>query len=57
MTSSMMDMVMERGAWSEIRCQSRWMECWLMSFDPYQRNIRLMVEFDSPISHHITSSI
>jgi len=23
------------------------MECWLMLFDPYQRNIRLMVELDS----------
>jgi len=44
----MMDMVIERGAWSEVRCQSRWMECWLMLFDPYQRNIRSMVEFDSP---------
>ena len=38
---------MERDAWSEVRCQSGWMECWLMSFDPYQRNIRPMVEFDS----------
>jgi len=44
----MMDMVMERGVWSEVRYQSRWMECWLMSFDLYQRNIRLMVELDSP---------
>jgi len=48
MTSSIMDMVMERGAWSEVRHQSGWMECWLMSFDPYQRNIMSMVEFDSP---------
>ena len=24
------------------------MECWLILFDPYQRNIRSMVEFDSP---------
>ena len=23
------------------------MKYWLISFDPYQRNIRLMVEFDS----------
>jgi len=44
----MIDMVMERGVWSEVRCQSGWMECWLMLFDPYQRNIRLMVKFDSP---------
>ena len=43
----MMDMVMERGAWSEVRCQSGWMEYWLMSFDLYLRNIRSMVEFDS----------
>jgi len=43
----MMDMVMERSAWLEVRCQSRWMECWLISFDPYQRNIRSMVELDS----------
>ena len=57
MTLLMMDMVMERGAWSEVRCQSGWMECWLMLFDPYQKNIRSMVEFDSLTSHHITSSI
>ena len=46
-TSSTIDTVMERDAWSDIRCQSRWMECWLMLIDPYWRNIRLMVEFDS----------
>ena len=40
---------MKRSAWSEIRHQSGWMECWLILFDPYQRNIRLMVEFNSPI--------
>ena len=43
-----MNMEMERGAWSNKRCQSRWIECWLISFDLYWRNMRSMTEFNSP---------
>ena len=48
MNTSKIGMVMVRGAWSEDKRLSGWIECWLSSLDPYYRNIRLMTELASP---------
>ena len=41
-------MLIKRGAWSEDRQESGRMEWLSSSADPYQRNIRLITELDSP---------
>ena len=47
--SSSMAIVTERGAWSEVKHKSGWMELLLISVDPLYKNIRSMTKFN-PIS-------
>ena len=48
MISSVIGMLIERGAWSEDNQDSGRMVWWSSSEDPLQRNMRSMTEFDSP---------
>ena len=53
-TSSMMGTEIDKGVWSDKRCQSGWIECWLISYDLYWRNMRLMTELDmSSVSEYL----
>ena len=46
--SSKIGILIERGAWSEDKRESGRIEWRSSSDDPYQRNMRLMTELDSP---------
>ena len=44
--SSLMAIVTERGAWSDNKHKSEWMEWVLISIDPLYKNIRSITEFN-----------
>ena len=48
MNSSAMGIVTVKGMWSKVRCHSGWIKWLLGSLNPLYRNIRSMIEFDSP---------
>ena len=47
MFSSVIGIVTDNGAWSDVRCQSGWIKWLSNSVELHQRNIRLMTEFES----------
>jgi len=48
MNSSLIEILIMKGAWSKDKRQSGHIECWLSSLDPYRRNIKSITEFDTP---------